>query len=122
MRSMLQSAALIEAWFDTLQPEPRELARALRAAVAAAEPTLAQSIKWGNLMFTHGGRHALAIVIHKDHANLQVFNGIALAQRFPMLEGTGKGMRHLRLRFRQPIDEELVEALVHACVETMEAA
>lgn len=119
MRSMLQSAALIEAWFDTLLPEQRELARAVRECLVEAEPGLAQSIKWGNLMFTHGGRHALAIVIHKDHANLQVFNGIALADRFPMLEGTGKGLRHLRLRYRQPIDAGLVEALAHACVETM---
>lgn len=119
MRSMLQSAALIDAWFDTLQPEQLDLARALRECVAAAEPSLAQSVKWGNLMFTHGGRHALAIVIHKDHANLQVFNGVALAERFPMLEGAGKGMRHLRLRYRQPLDEELVEALTHACVQAM---
>lgn len=116
---MLQSAALIEAWFDTLLPDQRDLARALRECVSAAEPSLAQSIKWGNLMFTHAGRHALAIVIHKDHANLQVFNGIALAQRFPMLEGSGKGMRHLRLRYKQPPDLGLVEALAHACVETM---
>lgn len=119
MRSMLQSAALIDAWFDTLLPDQREVARSVRETLAAAEPTLAQSIKWGNLMFTHGGRHALAIVIHKDHANLQVFNGVALSDRFPMLEGTGKGMRHLRLRYRQPVDVDLVEALAHACVETM---
>jgi uncharacterized protein YdhG (YjbR/CyaY superfamily) len=119
MRSMLQSAALIEAWFDTLLPDQRQLARTLRETLVEAEPTLAQSIKWGNLMFTHGGRHALGIVVHKDHANLQVFNGIALAERFPMLEGTGRGMRHLRLRYRQPVDQELVAALAHACVETM---
>jgi uncharacterized protein YdhG (YjbR/CyaY superfamily) len=119
MRSMLQSAALIEAWFDTLQPEQQEMARALRGLLVAAEPSLAQSIKWGNLMFTSGGRHALAIVIHKDHANLQVFNGLTLFERFPMLEGSGKGMRHLRLRYRQPLDEGLVEALAHACVQAM---
>lgn len=117
---MLQSAALIDAWFDTLQPEQRDLARAVRECLAAAEPSLGQSIKWGNLMFTWGGRHALAIVIHKDHANLQVFNGVALAGRFPMLEGTGKGMRHLRLRYRQPLDTGLVEALAHACVGAMD--
>jgi uncharacterized protein YdhG (YjbR/CyaY superfamily) len=119
MRSMLQSAALIEAWFDTLLPDQRDLARALRTAVMDAEPSLVQSIKWGNLMFTHAGRHALAIVIHKDHANLQVFNGIALVDRFPMLEGTGKGLRHLRLRYRQPIDVDLVEALVRGCIGAM---
>lgn len=122
MRSMLQSAALIDAWIDTLRPDERELARELRQAVLAAAPALAQSIKWGNLIFTLGGRHALAIAIHRDHANLQVFNGVALLEAFPVLEGSGKGMRHLRLRYRQPLDADLVAALARACVETMERA
>jgi uncharacterized protein YdhG (YjbR/CyaY superfamily) len=119
MRSALQSAALIEAWFDTLKPEQAETARALQVAVLAAEPALAQSIKWGNLVFSLAGRHAVAIVIHKDHANLQVFNGALLAVQYPALEGTGKGLRHLRLGYRQPIDALLVGAVVRACVEEM---
>jgi uncharacterized protein YdhG (YjbR/CyaY superfamily) len=119
MRSMLQSAALIDNWFDTLRPEQRELAQSLRTCVIATEPGLAQSIKWGNLMFTLEGRHALAIVVHRDHANLQVFNGVTLAERFPMLEGSGKGMRHLRLRYHQPVDDSLVAALVRACVDAL---
>jgi hypothetical protein len=119
MRSMLHSAALIDAWFDTLVPEQRDTARVLRECVLKAGPSLAQSIKWGNLMFSHAGRHALAIVIHKDHAKLQVFNGVLLAAQYPALAGTGKGARHLRLRYRQPIDEELVGALVRACIDEM---
>jgi len=119
MRSMLQSAALIDAWFDTLLPDQRDTARALREQIVAAEPSLTQSIKWGNLMFTHAGRHALAIVIHKDHANLQVFNGVLLAPQYPALEGSGRGLRHLKLRYRQPIDEPLVDSIVHACIEEM---
>ncbi len=119
MRSILRSAALIDAWFDTLRADQRDTARALRECVLRAEPSLAQLITWGNLMFSHAGRHAVAIVIHGDHANLQIFNGVLLAARFPALEGTGKGMRHLKLRYRQPIDEVLVGALVRACVEAM---
>lgn len=120
MRSMLHSAALIDAWFDTLRADQRETAQALHDCVLACEPGLAQAIKWGNLMFTLGGRHALAIVAHKDHLNLQVFNGVALAAQFPALEGTGRGMRHLRLRYHQPIAAPLVEALVRACVDEMQ--
>jgi hypothetical protein len=122
MRSILRPAALIETWFDTLRPEQRDLARLLRDLVLEAAPELASSVKWGNLMFTYEGAHAVAIVMHKDHANLQIFNGAALADRFPELEGTGRGVRHLRFRFRLPVDEELVGQVVRACVELMEQA
>lgn len=119
MRTILRSAALIETWFDNLRPEHRELARHLRDLVVAAAPELVASVKWGNLMFTYEGIHAVAIVMHKDHANLQVFNGAALTDRFPELEGGGKDVRHLRMRYRLPVDEELVRQVVRACVEQM---
>ncbi|MFL6662836.1 MAG: DUF1801 domain-containing protein [Rhizobacter sp.] len=120
MRSILRPAALIETWFDNLRPEQKDLARRLRELVTAASPELQSSVKWGNLMFTHDGTHAVAIVMHKDHANLQIFNGAALVERFPELEGGGKGVRHLRFRYRYPVDEELVREVVQACVEQME--
>jgi len=122
MRSILRPAALIETWFDTLRPDQQELARALREVVQSGAPELASSVKWGNLMFTYEGTHAVAIVMYKDHANLQIFNGAALADRFPELEGTGRGVRHLRLRLRYPIDEELVHEVVRACIDTMDLA
>ncbi len=122
MRSILRPAALIETWFDTLRPEQKDLARRLRELVVAAAPELASSVKWGNLMFTYEGTHAVAIVMHKDHANLQVFNGAALIDRFPELEGSGRGVRHLRFRYRFPVDEELLREVVRACVELMEVS
>ena len=121
MRSALRSAALVDAWLDTLRPEQQELARALRNSVLAAAPALTMSIKWGNLVFSHEGVHALAIVVHKERANLQVFNGALLTGRFAQLEGSGKGMRHLKLRYRQPVDDALVQAVVVACVEQLQA-
>jgi len=121
MRSALRSVALVEAWFDTLRPEQQEIGRVLRDAVTAAVPSLEMSIKWGNLMFTHDRTHAVAIVMHKDHAKLQVFKGAVLAERFAQLEGRGKGMRHMRFRYRQPVDEGLVQSVVAACVEQLKA-
>lgn len=122
MRSILRPAALIETWFDNLRPEQHDLARILRPLVQAAAPELVPSVKWGNLMFTYAGTHAVAIVMHKDHANLQIFNGASLAERFPELEGTGRGMRHVRFRYRYPVDEDLVRELVQACVDLMESS
>lgn len=119
MRSIVRPAALVQAWLDTLRPDQRETALALNDATLAAEPALVRTIKWGNLMFLHQGAHALAVVMHKDHANLQVFNGAQLAADFPALEGTGKGVRHLKIRYSQPLDAGLVSAIVRACTEPL---
>jgi hypothetical protein len=108
------------AWLDTLRPEQQKTAVALTGATLAAAPEMLRAIKWGNLVFLHKGQHAVALVMHKDHANLQVFNGAGLAADFPSLEGSGKGMRHLKFRYAHDVDERLVGAVVKACVSQLE--
>ena len=119
MRSMLRSGALVEAWFDTLPPAPRELARHLREVIAAAEPALEPTVKWGNLVFSLKRDHALAIAVYRDHVNLQVFNGARLLDRHPELAGTGKGLRHLRLVPGVPLPADRVARLVADCVDEL---
>lgn len=102
-----------------LPPVQRTTMRALQSAVQHAGPELQQVVKWGNLVFTSRGTHAFALVPHKAQAHLQVFRGAPLTVHFPMLEGNGKGLRHLRFRYGQPIDEELVHEIVRAGLELM---
>lgn len=120
MRGTLRSAALVEAWFDMLPPDQVPLTRALQRAVLDAAPQLGQAVKWGNLVFTLGGAHLLAIMTHKTHANLQVFHGAQLASRFPQLEGSGKGLRHLKCRYGDEVDADVVRALVLASVQAQQ--
>jgi hypothetical protein len=115
-------AALAQAWLDTLRPEQQQAALALNAAVLAAEPGLTRAVKWGNLVYLHNGVHAVAVAVHRDHVNLQVFNGAMLAPDFPALEGAGKGVRHLKFRCSQSLDAALVQAVVRASVEQLSAA
>jgi hypothetical protein len=120
VRLIGQPAALVQAWLDMLRPEQQPAALALSAAVLAAEPALTRAVKWGNLVFLHNGAHAVAVVAHRDHVNLQIFNGAALAPAFPALEGTGKGVRHLKFRYLQQLDAALVQAVVRASVEQLD--
>jgi hypothetical protein len=121
MRHAVRSAALVANYFDTLSPPQAVLARATQQAVLAAAPDLAQVIKWGNLVFLHGGRHLLAIAAHKAHVNLQVFHGAELAERYAQLEGVGKGMRQLKLRQVQALDVALIGELVQASLALADA-
>jgi hypothetical protein len=120
MRTLVRTAALVESWFDLLPEAQRDTARELQAAVLRAEPRLTQTVKWGNLVFLQHGANAIAIVAHRTHANLQFFNGHVLAVQYPQLEGSGKGLRHLKMRYGEPIDGKLVGALVRACAEEID--
>lgn len=116
MRRPLQSPSLVNAFLDSLRPEQRETVQAMQSAVLAVAPHLRQEVKWGNLCFINDRDNVMAIVPHKANAHLQVFNGVLLVGDFPELEGAGKGMRHIKTRYRQPVDEKLVGELTQACL------
>ena len=117
MRSILRGTALIDTWFDMLPVPQRAPARALHALVVESEPALAPTVKWGNLVYQLDGGHLLALAAHKAHLNLQVFNGAQLEASFPELEGTGRGMRHLKCRTGVAPDGVRIRALVRASAQ-----
>lgn len=50
----------------------------------------------------------------KAHVNVGFFRGAELADPDGLLEGTGKFMRHVKLRPGQPLDDAALTKLVHA--------
>ena len=101
-----------------LKPAPREtapIAEALAQTVRQTAPELKEQIAWGNLCF-FGNNWVLAIVPHKSHVNLQFEQGGALAEGGAPLEGTGKNMRHFKVKSievaRSPIVAELIRKAV----------
>jgi hypothetical protein len=48
------------------------------------------------------------------HANIGFFHGAALDDPAGLLEGTGKRMRHVKLRWGRPVDAAALEALIIA--------
>lgn len=122
MRRPLQSPALINAFYDSLRPEQRETGQAMQKAILAAAPQLRPEVKWGNLCFMNDGDNVMAIVLHKANAHLQVFNGVLLVGEFPELDGAGRGMRHIKVRYRQPVNEQLVRELTLASLQAWAAS
>lgn len=119
MRRPLQSPALVNAFYDSLRPEQRETAQAMHRAILAAAPHLRPEVKWGNLCFMNDGDNVMAIVLFKANAHLQIFNGVMLVGEFPELEGAGKGMRHIKARYRTPVDEQLVRELTLGSLQAL---
>jgi uncharacterized protein YdhG (YjbR/CyaY superfamily) len=117
MRRPLQSPALVSAFFDSVRPEQRETGEAIQRAILETCPHLRAEVKWGNLVYTNDTDNLLSLVLFNANAHLQVFNGVLLLSDFPELQGAGKGMRHVKFRYRQPIDAKLVAELTQASID-----
>jgi hypothetical protein len=50
----------------------------------------------------------------KDHVNVGFFNGAALDDPFELLEGTGKRMRHVKLKRGTEVDAHSLDELIRA--------
>jgi len=48
------------------------------------------------------------------HANVGFFDGAALSDPAGLLEGTGKRMRHVKLRWSHPVDAAALDAMITA--------
>ena len=119
MRRPLQSPSLVNAFYDSLRPEQRETAQIIHRAIQAAAPDLRPEVKWGNLCFMSENDSILSVVLFNANAHLQVFNGVMLLSEFPELEGSGKGMRHVKFRYRKPVDEQLIRELTLGSLQAL---
>jgi hypothetical protein len=55
----------------------------------------------------------------KAHVNVGFFQGASLPDPAGLLEGTGKRMRHVKVRWGQPVDEPALAALITAAYRDM---
>ena len=58
-----------------------------------------------------------AIVIHKDHVNLQFARGTELEDREGILEGTGKKIRHVKINNTKEINSNILKNMVVEAVK-----
>jgi hypothetical protein len=86
----------LEAVFAELPPEQRKIADALRKAIRAEGPGLAEDVKW-NAPVWGGRRLVVCLMIFDSHLNLGFFRGAELAAKHPTVEGTGKSLRHIKI-------------------------
>ena len=105
----------VDAHVAQLDPPVRELVEALRKVVREAAPEAKESLKWGTPCYERNG---LLCSIHsaRGYARLQFFRGASLADPAGLLEGAGKGMRHVKVRSADSIPSVALRALVREAV------
>lgn len=113
----------VDAGFDRIlegnAPDVVATAHALRAAVKAAMPEVVEQVDFGNGLLALGRSMAMrdllfAVIPHKAHVNLQLADGVDLPNLEGLIEGTGKRIRHVKVRSVEAARSSAVRAAIDA--------
>jgi hypothetical protein len=113
----------VDAQLDELlsgtSPEMAAVARELRAVVAEALPDGTEQVDFGNRLLAIGRSMKMrdllfAIIPHSAHVNLQLADGIDLPNSDGLIEGTGKRIRHIKVRSIEAARSAPVRAAIDA--------
>ncbi len=96
-------ASTVDTYVRKLPADTRAVVEALRRLVITVAPDAREALKWGQPWYA-GKKGVCYIAAFRDHVNLGFAHGAELADPAGRLEGTGKGMRHVKICSAKEID------------------
>ncbi len=117
------ASATLEADIDRLltahAPELQAIERALRASIEALEPAIVVQVDFGNKLIAFGRSMKMrgllfAVIAHTTWVNLQLADGAELPDPDGLIEGTGKRIRHVKIRSVEMASSAPVVAIMRA--------
>jgi hypothetical protein len=94
----------VDSIISGLDPIRREVMKSLRNLVKKAVPAAVEAVKWNQPVYVYKGKNLIAFMVFEDHINYGIFVGSKLQST--RLEGTGKGLRHVKVSKLSDIDEK----------------
>ena len=99
--------------------ELQAIERALRATIRAEFPDAVEQVDFSNKLIAFGRSMRMrgllfAIIAHKEWVNLQLADGAELADPDGLIEGTGKRIRHVKIRSLEAASSEPVLAIIRS--------
>ena len=106
----------------TTTADVAEIARAVRTTVLGDFPGAIEWFDPGNGLLAIGSRRAMrdllfAIIPHKAHVNLQLADGAELPDPDGRIEGSGKRIRHVKVRSVEEASAPWLRAVIGSQVE-----
>jgi hypothetical protein len=96
--------ATVEEFVDRLDGPQKEIVEKIRAIVKGTLPQAIETVKWGQPVYVYKGKNIITIMVFEDHVNYGLFMGARLKSE--RLEGTGKGLRHVKVYETNDVDEK----------------
>ena len=99
--------------------ELQAIERALRATIRGEFPEAVEQVDFGNKLIAFGRSMRMrglmfAIIAHKDWVNLQLADGADLPDPDGVIEGTGKRIRHVKVRSVEAASSKPVVTAIRA--------
>ena len=101
----------VSEYINNLPEDKKEIVKALREIILSVDPSLNESLKWKQPVYSKEG-NICYIFPAGNHVNLGFYNGTELKDPKKMLQGTGKTMRHIKIKSLEDIDKEYFWELV----------
>lgn len=101
-----------------VEPDLAAIARRLRAIIRAVDGNTVETVRLGDNAATYGvGPRKMTdgyayIMPKRGYINLGFYQGAVLADPAGLLEGTGKGLRHVKIRSLADANRHPVRALI----------
>ncbi|MBI1407150.1 MAG: DUF1801 domain-containing protein [Caulobacter sp.] len=118
--SARQRDPTVEAWFEAADPL-RDLVRPWFDRIRALGPDIRELIHDHAPTACVGEAAFVYTAAFSAHAAIGFFHGADLADPHRLLEGSGKRMRHLKLRPGRPSDDDAIAALLDAAYADIRA-
>jgi len=106
--------AAVEAWMDGDASELRAIARKWFARMRRCGDDVRELMHDGHPTACIASAAFAYVAVFKEHVNVGFFCGAELPDPNGLLEGTGKAMRHVKLRPDRMVDDMALQDLIHA--------
>ncbi len=100
----------VEEIVGKLDAQRRGITEKLRNLVKQTLPDAEEKVKWGNITYLRKSKNLAWIIVYEGHVDFGFFRGAELASQ--RLEGTGKGLRHIKICRIEDIDEAEIARLL----------
>jgi len=109
----------VEAWFDVFDQELRQLARPWFERMRACGDDVRELLHDGHPTACVGDAAFGYVNAFSAHVNVGFFQGASLPDPAGLLQGAGKRMRHVKVRWGESVDEVALGALITAAYKDM---
>jgi len=93
----------------------------LRELILKAEPAIVETIKWNTPVYSRG-KNLLSIVPNKTSAMVQIWDGAALAEKFPAIQTDPKcektDMRFIKVSYKGRTNYKMIAAVLGEVLKT----